>query len=61
MARAFSAARLRASASFVRLIGVSVATFDGMLKQLVAPGTRFSVARPNLVVPGTLAVWKITF
>jgi len=28
---------LRASASFVRLTGVSVATFDGMLKQLAGP------------------------
>lgn len=33
----FSAARLRASASFVRLTGVSVPTFDKMLKQLTAP------------------------
>jgi ParB-like chromosome segregation protein Spo0J len=33
----FSATRLRASASFVRLTGVSVATFDGMLKQLAGP------------------------
>ena len=37
MARVFSATRLRASASFVRLTGVSVATFDDMLKQLVDP------------------------
>ena len=37
MSRPFSAARLRASASFVRLTGVSVTTFDGMLKQLVVP------------------------
>ena len=37
MSRPFSAARLRASASFVRLTGVSVATFDGMLKQLAGP------------------------
>ena len=33
----FSAARLRASASFVRLTGVSVATFDNMVKQLEGP------------------------
>ena len=37
MSRPFSAARLRATASFVRLTGVSVATFDGMLKQLAGP------------------------
>ena len=37
MSRPFSAACLRASASFVRLTGVSVATFDGMLKQLAGP------------------------
>jgi hypothetical protein len=37
MSRPFSAVRLRASASFVRLTGVSVATFDGMLKQLAGP------------------------
>jgi hypothetical protein len=37
MARAFSAARLRASASFIRLTGVGVATFDDMLKQLAGP------------------------
>ncbi len=37
MSRPFSAARLRASASFVRLTGVSVATFDKMLKQLAGP------------------------
>jgi hypothetical protein len=37
MSLPFSAARLRASASFVRLTGVSVATFDDMLKQLVGP------------------------
>ena len=37
MSGPFSAARLRASASFVRLTGVSVATFDGMLKQLAGP------------------------
>jgi hypothetical protein len=33
----FSAARLRRSASFRRLTGVSVATFDQMLKQLRDP------------------------
>jgi DDE superfamily endonuclease len=37
MSRQFSAARLRASASFVRLTGVSVATFDNMVKQLEGP------------------------
>ena len=37
MSRPFSAARLRASASFVRLTGVSVATFDDLLKRLVDP------------------------
>jgi hypothetical protein len=37
MSLRFSAARLRASASFVRLTGISVATFDGMLKQLAGP------------------------
>jgi hypothetical protein len=37
MSRPFSAALLRASASFVRLTGVSVTTFDGMLKQLAGP------------------------
>jgi hypothetical protein len=37
MSRPFSAARLRASGSFVRLTGVSVSTFDGMLKQLAGP------------------------
>jgi hypothetical protein len=36
MSRPFSAARLRASSSFVRLTGVSVGTFDSMLKQLAA-------------------------
>jgi hypothetical protein len=37
MSRPFSATRLRASASFVRLTGVSVATFDGMLKHFAGP------------------------
>src|SRR5882724_8500328 len=37
MSRPFSAARLRAGASFVRLTGVSVTTFDSMLKQLAGP------------------------
>ncbi len=37
MSRPFSAARLRANTSFVRLTGVSVATFDKMLKQLADP------------------------
>ena len=37
MSHPFSAARLRVSASFVRLTGVSVVTFDGMLKQLAGP------------------------
>src|ERR1700682_4080954 len=37
MSLPFSAARLRASASFVRLTGVSVATFDSMLKHLADP------------------------
>jgi hypothetical protein len=32
MSRPFSATRLRASASFVRLTGISVASFDDMLK-----------------------------
>jgi hypothetical protein len=44
MSRPFSAARLRASASFVRLTGVSVATFDGMLKRLVGPWEKGSAA-----------------
>ena len=33
----FSAARLRASPSFVRLTGISVGTFDALLEQLRAP------------------------
>ena len=37
MPQLFSAARLRRSASFRRLTGVSVATFDRMLKQLRDP------------------------
>ena len=37
MSIAFSAARLRRSASFPRLTGVGVATFDRMLDQLQAP------------------------
>lgn len=37
MARPFSAARLRRSASFHRLTGVSVATFDRMLARLRGP------------------------
>ena len=37
MSIAFSAARLRGSAGFRRLIGVSVATFDEMLSQLSGP------------------------
>jgi hypothetical protein len=49
MSRPFSAARLRASASFVRLTGVSVATFDGMLKQLSGPWER---ARRRKAKPG---------
>src|ERR1700688_4336923 len=45
MSRPFSAARLRASASFVRLTGVSVATFDGMLKQLVGPWEKAQLSK----------------
>ena len=37
MSKTFSAARLRQSASFPRLTGVSVATFDRMLTQLAGP------------------------
>jgi hypothetical protein len=37
MSKVFSAARLRRSASFQRLAGVSVATFDQMLTQLSGP------------------------
>jgi hypothetical protein len=37
MSRPFSAARLRATASFVRLTGVRVATFYSMVKQLAGP------------------------
>ena len=56
MSRPSSAARVRASVSFVRLTDVSVATFDTMLKQLWwTPGTKFTVGRPNPAVPGTLA------
>ena len=33
----FSAARLRASTSFIRLTGISVGRFDALLKQLAAP------------------------
>ena len=40
MSNAFSAARLRRSASFPRLTGVSVATFDEMLSQLNGPWTK---------------------
>ncbi len=60
MSRPFSAARLRASASFVRLTGVSVATFDSMLKQLAGPWDKAQRRKANPAVPGTLAVWKIT-
>jgi len=61
MSRPFSAARLRASASFVRLTGVSVATFDGMLKQLSGPWDKARRRKANQAARGTLAVWKITF
>jgi len=37
MSKVFSAARLRRSASFQRLVGVSVATFDRMVDQLNVP------------------------
>jgi hypothetical protein len=37
MSRWFSAARLRARARFLHLTEVSIATFEGMLKQLVVP------------------------
>ena len=37
MSQPFSAARLRRSASFRRLTGVSVATVDAMLNRLHAP------------------------
>lgn len=37
MSQPFSAARLRRSASFRRLTGVSVATFDAMLGRLRGP------------------------
>jgi hypothetical protein len=37
MPRQFSAARLRRSASFLRLTGVTVAVFDEMLSQLRGP------------------------
>jgi hypothetical protein len=49
MSRPFSAARLRASASFVRLTGVSVTTFDSMLKQLSGPWDK---ARRRKAKPG---------
>ena len=39
MSRLLSAVRLRRSASFRRLTGVSAATFEQMLKQLRAPWT----------------------
>ena len=38
MAHLFSAARLRRSACFCRLTGVSLAVFDDMLAQLAGPG-----------------------
>jgi hypothetical protein len=49
MSRPFSATRLRASASFVRLTGISVATFDDMLKQLSGPWDK---ARRRKAKPG---------
>ena len=52
MSRPFSAARLRASPSFLRLSGVSVATFDGMLKQLASPWEKARRPRRHKAKPG---------
>jgi hypothetical protein len=49
MSRPFSTARLRSSPSFVRLTGVSVATFDRVLKQLSDPWDK---ARRRKAKPG---------
>ena len=47
MPQLFSAARLRRSASFRRLTGVSVTTFDQMLKQLRAPWEAVQRSKPK--------------
>ena len=47
MPHLFSAARLRRSASFRRLTGVSVATFDRMLKQLRDPWEATQRSKPK--------------
>ena len=47
MSKVFSAARLRGSASFQRLTGVSVATFDHMLVQLSTPWNKVQARKPK--------------
>jgi hypothetical protein len=47
MSQVFSAGRLRRSASFQRLAGVSVATFDQMLVQLSGPWDKIQADKPK--------------
>ena len=47
MAHLFSAARLRRSACFCRLTGVSLAVFDDMLAQLSGPSRRSASVDQN--------------
>ena len=47
MSQVFSAARLRRSASFQRLAGVSLSTFDEMLAQLSGPWNKAQARKPK--------------
>jgi hypothetical protein len=51
MSQVFSATRLRQSASFQRLTGVSVATFDQMLAQLNSPWTKLRASKTKSGCP----------
>ena len=54
MSRLLSAVRLRRSASFRRLTGVSAATFEQLLKQLRAPWTEMQRSKRKFGRP-----WEI--
>lgn len=60
MARQFSAARLRRSASFSRLTGISVAVFDTMLAQLRGSWDAEQAGKPSPAVPERWGGRKIT-
>ena len=61
MPRQFSAARLRRSASFLRLTGITVAVSTRCCRNFAVHGRQRRIGKPNPAVPGRWAGWRTIF